>query len=358
MGRFNLQTGGVLPSAYSSKTITAPQINLQHLSEEPKSLLDAYKIIPRNKIRPNKRNNYPLNEMEKLETYILEYGLIEDIVVVYFEDEDIYIIESGHRRTTALDNLINRYKDWNGPSDDAKYILYTKNVKVYEKGYVCKVIDRITDIIDYDTTDSELTDSIIDSEIRLILANEGSRTITPAVKAANVQRLAELLERKNNGKPRSEMININEKIASELGISTRQVIKYKQVDNLIPELKQLFDTEKITLSDASSFSKLSPEIQINIYQAILSGQKMSSQKIDELKYTNRMLKAQMDAFSETEEEQRIKKICVDIQNISRKLSLLLQEYSSLYSSNEALFAKQKLLPDNIKSNFQQLLSLL
>lgn len=358
MGRFHLQTGGVLPSASQNTILTTPQINMQHLSEEPKSLLDAYKIIPRNKIRFNKRNNYPLNEMEKLETYILEYGLIEDIVVVYSEDEDIYIIESGHRRTTALDNLIERYKDWSGEPNDDHYVLYVKNVKKYENGYVCKVIERITDTIDYDSMDDVLTDSIIDSEIRLILANEGSRTISPAVKAANVQRLSNLLERKNKGKHRSEMININERIATELGITPRQVIKYKQVNNLIPELKQLFENDKISLSDSSNFSKLSPEVQKDIYQVILSGKKASAQKIDELKRSNRLLKTRIDAISETDEEQCVKNILSEIQKHIRELNLLLQEFLALSNNTEDYTDKRQLPPNDIKEKLQQLISLL
>lgn len=245
---FNFQPGCSIRSS-------APAVNeLVRRLDEPRtsSLLDAYKIIPREKLRMNKKNNYPLNEMEKLEYLILHFGMIEDISVIYSTEEDVYIIESGHRRTTALDNLISKYRDWSGDTADPDFQLYEKNIRQYENGYVCKVLGKLNENIEYDISAESLDEvpaSVIESEIRLIISNEGSRTTPPAVKAANIKRLAALLEHQNKDRSKGNRININEEIASRLGITPRQVINYKNVEKPIPELHSLFEAGKISLSE-------------------------------------------------------------------------------------------------------------
>ena len=71
-----------------------------------------FKFILREKLRPNLKNDYDMTGIEKLEDSILENGLLQNLVVIYSMEEDKYIIESGHRRCQALDNLIARYKDY------------------------------------------------------------------------------------------------------------------------------------------------------------------------------------------------------------------------------------------------------
>ena len=67
------------------------------------------KLIPRNRIRMNKKNSYPIEDIDSLAKSILEFGLQQNLVVVYESEEDIYIIETGHRRATALNMLIDKY---------------------------------------------------------------------------------------------------------------------------------------------------------------------------------------------------------------------------------------------------------
>lgn len=44
-----------------------------------------------------------------------------------------------------------------------------------------------------------------------------------------------------------ERINVNEKVAQEFGVSARQIKTYMSIDKLIPELRQLFEQNSITL---------------------------------------------------------------------------------------------------------------
>ena len=53
----------------------------------------------------NKKNSYPIEDIDSLAKSILEFGLQQNLVVVYESEEDIYIIETGHRRATALNML-------------------------------------------------------------------------------------------------------------------------------------------------------------------------------------------------------------------------------------------------------------
>lgn len=306
--------------------------------DKPKSLLDAYRIIPRNKIRANIKNNYPISEMEKLEYLILSFGLIEDIAVIYSMEEDIYIIESGHRRVTALDNLITRYQDWtsdpDNDADDANYQLYLKHIKPYESGYVCKVLDRLPEGIDYDPagTPDSLPESLIDSEIRLIIGNEGARTTPPAVKAQNVRRLAYLLQQKNNARKHSEKLNINEEIASQLHITPRQVINYKNIGKLIPGLYNEFVDGNLSLKDGSYFAKLSSDEQNRILKDRLDGHPVTAAE-----YRSRKSIPTDINRSEKKEPsgKTLEELSTDLTSTFIHLHKLFSQYQKLYTSDIA-----------------------
>lgn len=253
------------------------------------------KVIPRQKIRINKKNNYPMVEIESLMESILYFGLLQPINVIYIMDEDMYCIEAGHRRTEAIDRLIQKYKNQEA-TESEDYTNYQKNVKQFETGYPCNVVDILKDDIPYDYAADipleEIPESIIDSEIRLIITNEENRDRSPSVRAANVARLSRLYERKNlNKTKRSDKININKKIAEELNITERQVINYKNLNKLIPELKEEFDRNNISLKAGSNYARLSEDEQYSILKVIQSGIQVSANEIQTLlKDKNELLK--------------------------------------------------------------------
>lgn len=253
------------------------------------------KVIPRQKIRVNQKNNYPMVEIESLMESILYFGLLQPINVIYIMDEDMYCIEAGHRRTEAIDRLIQKYKNQEA-TESEDYTNYQKNVKQFEAGYPCNVVDILKDDIPYDYAADipleEIPESIIDSEIRLIITNEENRDRSPSVRAANVARLSRLYERKNlNKAKRSDKININKKIAEELNITERQVINYKNLNKLIPELKEEFDRNNISLKAGSNYARLSEDEQYSILKVIQSGIQVSVNEIQTLlKDKNELLK--------------------------------------------------------------------
>lgn len=242
------------------------------------------KLIPRPRIMNNQKNTYPAATVNELADSILHYGLQQPLTVVYLLAEDVYVLEAGHQRAAALDQLINTYKD--GSFTETEQQLYETHVKSFERGYPCLVQARLTDDIDLTVYASEdigqLPESVIDSEIRLIITNEVKRPDDPSVRAANVSRLAKLYARKNEGRQRTDKINVNKQIAADLNITERQVANYKSLDKLIPELREEFDRSNLSLKNSTLIAKLDEAEQRQILQLIQSGVSVKTDEISAL----------------------------------------------------------------------------
>lgn len=219
------------------------------------------RLIPRNKIKGNPKNKYEMTDIESLADSILHYGLLQPLVVVYLMEDDIYMLETGHRRVAALNKLIDTYCD-KQEDQSPDYLLYKKYVKGFEKGFPCIVVAKINDGINYAEEDLANTEpDVIKSEIRLHLTNCEVRDID---RARTIARLSQLYDALNNGKRKGEKININKQIATDMQITERQVINYKNVSKLIPELQEAFEKKKITLKESSRIAQLDEEEQLTI----------------------------------------------------------------------------------------------
>lgn len=291
--KFNFQLTQPTSKSVTSTDETQTDIGtvssiVQRLDSNDKNPFDI-KLIPRNRIRMNKKNSYPVEEIDSLAKSILEYGLQQNLVVIYSSEEDAYIIETGHRRATALNKLIDEYSDSN---ESPEYDLYKKNVAPYEKGFPCRVL-YLEDGISYDVSDdadlSTVPMSVLDSEIRLYITNEEVRTKNPARTAQAVARLKQLYDAKNAKLNRSDKINVNNEIAENLSISPRQVAKYNSTDNLIPELRELFINNSITLTSAAGYAQLTPEDQMQIYKIFKNHDDLNTRQLNELIQANNEL---------------------------------------------------------------------
>ena len=281
--------------------ITEKVEKIKELDKKKETAFD-FRPITRDKIRTNKKNRYDMVDIESLEDSILHFGLMHNLVVIYSVDEDKYILEAGHRRVMALDNLIARYNKEDVDKDSEEYKLYEKNVEQYKYGYPCKVSARLKDDIDYDYAEDvdlkDIPEEIIDSEIRVIISNEEARETSPAIKAQNIARLKELYDRKNLGKKKDEKINVNEQIAKEMNISTTMVKKYNSINKLIPELKEEFEQNNITLSESSNYAKLDEEEQKAILDMLKAGKKVSEKEIKILLSEKKQLANSLEATKE------------------------------------------------------------
>lgn len=286
---------------------------LSQLSQKKEKTPFEFKFIPRNMLKANKRNKASQKHLNEVMESILYDGLEQNISVIYIKSDNEYIIETGHTRVAALDNLIEKYENY-VDKESEEYKLYLKNVEPFTRlGYPCKVSDVLEEGISYyiDENDdlSNVPEEVIDSEIRMRNTNRVRRgELTPAEQAEEISRLTKLYQRKNLNRKRQDKINIKKQIAEDLNISERQVTNYKAVGNLIPGLKKAFEDCKITLKEGSSYASLPEEEQELILQMIEQGQKVSKEEVAILKNNNKELEFKLlkneTALSELEEEKR------------------------------------------------------
>lgn len=249
-----------------------------------------FKFVPRAKLVFHKKNDYPMEAIQQIADSILEFGLIHNLEVVYDEENDKYIIESGEQRTRAIDYLIEKFRNPEEIGTDG-YQKYLQNVQqFFVEGYPCNVKTTIKHEEELSGEEREL-ESLL-SEIRLTLANEIGRGNDDDRKRTKVVRLNELITRRNELLGEEGKVNVNNEIADTLGITTRQVIKYKSISKLIPELQKMFDENHISLKDGENFSKLDEEEQRQILALIENGS--DKQEINSLFEKMKTMKREID----------------------------------------------------------------
>lgn len=359
--KFDFNVNQSLSRAEENTKIEQPEIltgvvgKIAKKIESPsvKSPLDEYKIVPRNKLRENKKNSYPQGSLDSLKETILDYGVQQDITAIYIMDEDFYVIEAGHRRKASVDLLIEEFESYTGDPDDERYKKYLKNVKKYEYGYVCKITGTILENITYDLEDEEnlagASNEVIDSEIRLHITNIQARNDDNGVRAKNIARLSKLYEEKNKRNPRNKQVNINKKIAEDLNMKERQVAYYKSLDNLIPELQEEFKKNKITIKEGSNYAQLSESEQKMILSLIKAGtENISKEQIEMLTKEKSILiskmvekEMQLQVLQESLEEAKLKKEEPTVNNKENKNEKKDQEIDRLKKEIEGLNASLK-----------------
>lgn len=178
----------------------------------------------------NEKNFYNqgdiIEDIIELSESIEEVGLLHNVVVKP-TDSGRYVLISGEKRTRAFKFLFDK-------TNDQKWKLIP-----------CKVL--------YDLNNEA------DEEVALIKANRDVRERSDSVKAMEVGRLEVLYEGK---KAAGEKVGaIRKRIAKDLGISETQVQRYKSINALIPEFKELLDSGEVNLSAVEYFTGFEPDVQ-------------------------------------------------------------------------------------------------
>ena len=248
---------------------------LRKIDEPVKNTAFETKFIKRKNMVFSEDNDYPMEKLEQLANEILELGLIHNIEVYYDEENDVYLINSGERRTRAIDMLIERFKNYpEEKKTTIEYKLYHKHIEPFAtQGYPCKVVypDQERDLYEgLSDTDFE-TISHLKKHIRLIVANESGRDPDPARRRKKIETLNDDYNKLNSILNKAERINVDKEIAKELNISDRQVRKYKAVSKLIPELQAKFDEKQINLNDSANYAQLTEAEQRQILMLIEDG---------------------------------------------------------------------------------------
>ncbi|WP_428817332.1 ParB/RepB/Spo0J family partition protein [Clostridium butyricum] len=170
---------------------------------------------------PSENNFYGIREIEELAESIKEYGLMHNVVVRKRNDGK-YEILSGERRFRALREI------------DYKKV-------------PCRIVkDDVTEL---------------DAEVMLIQANMQQRELNLQEKMQGIKRLQEIYteKRKSGEKLQGKTRDL---IGKHLGISGVQVGRYQKIDkDLIEPLKEKFNSEDITVTQAHTLSSLTESEQ-------------------------------------------------------------------------------------------------
>lgn len=217
-----------------------------------------FKFIPREKIVFNENNDFNIEDVENLSAKLLENGLLHNLVALYNEETDKYILESGERRLRAFDLVHQRYENFKNIEDE-EYLLYVEHIKdFYIHGFPVNVKkNKYQDEMELSRIDE------IDSNLRKYTANIDVRTFTPQQRADYTQKVRTLMEEKNRLVYGEHAPKVTQtQVAEATGITERQVRKYEQVQDLIPALKVEFEHGKLSINKVPTIAKMSEEEQL------------------------------------------------------------------------------------------------
>lgn len=249
---------------------------------------DGTKDIELSKLRNFKNHPFKVlddDKMTDLVNSITENGVLSPILVREAED-GFYEIISGHRRTRA--------------SELAGLTTIPAIVK--------------------DLDDDEAVIIMVDSNIQ-------REEILPSEKAFAFKMKMEAM--KHKGKDNT-VRNSAKELSEEEKISERQLFRYLNLTNLIPELLDMVDAKELTMVLAIDISQMSKDFQYAIYENLQNGKKINKDDIAFIKrneYT--MTKEDVADIMSPENEETIKKI-----NVTLKQNRLSEYFPPNYSKKE------------------------
>lgn len=300
-----------------------------------------FKLIPRQKIVFSKDNFYPMTELEVLEESILNEGLLHNLEVSYDEDNDIYILSAGERRTRAIDSLIEKYDDFED-KDSSEYKKYLYNVAPFKKGYSCKVSAKYSNMKICENLTEDEADELdsIAKQLRLRVSNELGREYDAVRTKRALDEIMSLKNRRNEILGNSRKLT-NKELGDELNISERMIQKYKAIDRLIPELRDLFMEHGITLTDGANYANLSAYEQGQILSLIKNGgnKKETAELYNQLNNVRLEVKEKDRELQRLESEkaeaiERIDKAKADAEALENKIRQELEQQLALQNEKD------------------------
>lgn len=274
------------------------------------------RFIEIDKIIPNPNNFYELNGIKELSENIKEFGLNQNLEVVEIHDngEKKYRLIGGHRRYEAIKLLIN--------DGDDRF-----------KKVPCKVNRSLDEI---------------EEQLRLIKSNSDTRELTPQEKREQMKQLIELYKKKQL--LTGEKINIKKEVAAASGTYPKTVERYDNINNrLIDELKEYFDSSKITFTDAYNFATLTEEAQLAILDLLKSKDKVTKEELKTIKEANKQL---------SDENEKNKKALEEKENLIHNLELekkqLSKEQANFEAEKEKIANEKAALEEKIRTEITKL----
>lgn len=274
------------------------------------------RFIEIDKIVPNPNNFYELNGIKELSENIKEFGLNQNLEVVEIHDngEKKYRLIGGHRRYEAIKLLIN--------DGDDRF-----------KKVPCKVNRSLDEI---------------EEQLRLIKSNSDTRELTPQEKREQMKQLIELYKKKQL--LTGEKINIKKEVAAASGTYPKTVERYDNINNrLIDELKEYFDSSKITFTDAYNFATLTEEAQLAILDLLKSKDKVTKEELKTIKEANKQL---------SDENKKTKKALEEKETLIHNLELekkqLSKEQANFEAEKEKIANEKAALEEKIRTEITKL----
>lgn len=274
------------------------------------------RFIEIDKIVPNPNNFYELSGIKELSENIKEFGLNQNLEVVEIDDngEKKYRLIGGHRRYEAIKLLIS--------DGNTKY-----------KKVPCKVNRSLNEI---------------EEQLRLIKSNSDTRELTPQEKREQMKQLIELYKKKQE--ITGEKINIKKEVAAASNTYPKTVERYDNINNrLIDELKDYFDSSKITFTDAYNFATLTEEAQLAILDLLKSKDKVTKEELKTIKEANKQL---------SDENEKNKKALEEKENLIHNLELekkqLSKEQADFEAEKEKIAEEKATLEEKIRTEITKL----
>lgn len=339
----NLNLTGEKPEPkYTGKDVAAekPEVStekIDQLHSEPTALSDLakavesseqgnsnkafnIKFIPREKIAFNDNNDFDMEDVESLSVKLLENGLLHNLVALYNEDTDKYVLESGERRLRAFDLAHERFKDVEDIGNK-EYQLYEEHIKdLFIHGFPVNVKKaKYQDEQELSRVDE------IDSNLRKYTANIDVRTYTPQQRAEYTQKIRTLMEEKNQLLYGDKAPKVTQaQLAEATGITERQIRKYDQVQELIPALRAEFEHGNLSINKVPTIAKMSEEEQL-VFLDFLQREKNADPAQVKL-YMERAERAEREKSELKQEKEQIESDLEELQaNRDAEIQKILEE---------------------------------
>lgn len=196
---------------------------------------------------PENKQVYSLEDIEELAASIQVSGLLHNIVVAPADENGKYMLISGERRWTAH-----------------KYLI--------EHGY--PEFNTIRSIVSNEESENL-------RKLQWITANATARKLTDAELANQALITWELLNKlKEDGAIKG---NVRDQLSKMLNISKTNLARYKKIENnMVPELREQFNADKLPISTAEKASELDASKQKELAERLNEGEHISLQEVKEL----------------------------------------------------------------------------
>lgn len=196
---------------------------------------------------PENKQVYSLEDIEELAASIQVSGLLHNIVVAPADESGKYMLISGERRWTAH-----------------KYLV--------EHGHA--EFNTIRSIVSNEESENL-------RKLQWITANATARKLTDAELANQALITWELLNKlKEDGAIKG---NVRDQLSKMLNISKTNLARYKKIENnMVPELREQFNADKLPISTAEKASELDASKQKELAERLEDGEHISLQEVKEL----------------------------------------------------------------------------